>query len=168
MYYLILSFCLSCFPSLATNDPAPLTPTAKRWLRVTRRLSRDYKYVLKASYEKVYVSFRRRRENVHIGSCWQKRGWKIMKRINPQSLGSSLRIGPPAVVVSPSCSRGETCILLQQMVSLTFCIAAFFSSSERGHHGLVTEMSRDHKWRGAIRHSRVSAPAATSADTTAS
>ena len=112
MYYLILSFCLSCFPSLTTNDPAPLTPTAKPWLRVTRRLSRDYKYVLKASYEKVYVYLRRIRENVHIGSCWQKCGWKILKSSNPQSLGSSLRIGPQAVVASPLCSRGK-CNFLQ-------------------------------------------------------
>ena len=114
LYNLILSFCLSCFPSLATNDPAPLTLTAKPWLRVTRRLSRDYKYVLKASYEKGYVSLRRNREHVHTGSYWQKKGWKILISSHPQKLGSSLQIGPQAVVVSPLCSREKLYLLTTQ------------------------------------------------------
>ena len=107
--YLFLSFCYMflVFSFFSNDRPRPIDThcLTQLCLRVTRRLSRDYKYVLKASYEKVYVYLRRIRENVHIGSCWQKCGWKILKSSNPQSLGSSLRIGPQAVVVSPSCSR---------------------------------------------------------------
>ena len=118
LYYLILSFCLSCFPPLATNDPGPLTPTAKPWLRVTDgyrvTTNTSWKHHTK-SYTYHFVGAEKMCTLDHVGRNVVGKLWKYLKRYEKyqsSKFGFIFANWPSGSRCEPLVLQGGKCILL--------------------------------------------------------